>query len=162
MKQYIISLVAVCVVGAVVSILSPEGEGGGIARHTRLIVGICVILVCFAPVTDAVEWVRNFDIGTVLPDYEQDASEYESIFGGSYSDAEADNLKEGIAAFLVDRFGLDPTCISVKVRLSGEGKDKRPERVTVTLYGSAIFADTHAIEDSLSSLLGCEIVTIIG
>ncbi len=163
MKQYIFSIIAVCVVGSVVSILSPEGEGGGIARHTRLVFGLCVILVCFSPLTQAIQWIRDFDIGSVLPDGgDVSGGEYESIFEGTYGEAEVENLKEGIISYLSEHFGIDQNSVSVSVRFSGDSHPNRLQTVFITLYDSAIFADTSAIESQLSSLLRCEIVTIIG
>ena len=162
MKEYLFSIIIVSIIGSVVSVLSPEGEGGGLSRHVKLAAGVCVILVCFAPAVNAIEWVRDFDIESVLPDAEGDKTEYESIFDSTYSDAETDLLCEGIKAMVAERSGLDPLSFTVSVRLSGEGNDRRLSRVTLTLYGSAIWADTGEIERYLSSALGCEIVTIIG
>ena len=162
MKEYIISVITVAVVGSVVSVLSPEGEGGGIARHTRLLFGLCVIFVCFSPIKDAIIWMRELDIDAILPEEEQNASEYESIFNGTYAEVEVDNLKEGIKGVIEDKFGLDPLCVEVSVKLSEQGDVRILERVVITLYGSAIWADTGRIEQYLSSLLGCEIVTVIG
>ena len=162
MKQYIFSIILVSVIAAVVSIIAPEGEGGGISRHVSLAVGVSLILVCFAPAVQAVEWLKELDIESVLPDEEADSSEYESIFNSTYTDAEIDNLCEGIKSLISQRYGLDPLCFSVSVRLSGSGQQKELERVTITLYGSAIWADTGEIERYLGSLLGCEIITIIG
>ncbi|MBE6584675.1 MAG: hypothetical protein E7649_06855 [Ruminococcaceae bacterium] len=162
MKQYIVSIIVVSIIGSVISILTPEGEGGGLARHTRLIFGVCVIVVCFSPLKDAIVWIRELDIESILPDSEQNGSEYESIFENTYDKAQIDNLKEGIKGVLKDRFGLDPLCVDVSVSLRQEGDDQRLERVAVTLYDSAIWADTEEIESYLCSLLGCEIITVIG
>ena len=152
----------VSVIGSIVSVLAPDGEGGGLARHVRLAVGVCIVLVCFAPSVRAIEWVRNIDIESVLPDSEENADEYESIFDSAYSDAEIENLCEGIKSAVSQKFGLDPLSFNVSVKLAGQGESKRLERVTLTLYGQAIWADTGEIERYLNSLLGCETVTIIG
>ena len=44
----------------------------------------------------------------------------------------------------------------------GSSGDVRLERIFINLYGSAIWCDTGAIEDYLSSLFSCEIVTAVG
>ena len=49
MKAYVISVIIVGVIGSIIALISPEGEGGGLGKHTRLAVGLCVILVCIAP-----------------------------------------------------------------------------------------------------------------
>ena len=162
MKQYFLSIVIVSVIGSVISIIAPEGEGGGLSRHVSLAVGVCLILVCFAPAADAVEWLRELDLEAVFPESEGEVNEYESIFDSAYSQAEIGNLCEGIKGAVSQRFGIDPTCLSVSVRLGEGGRGKTLESVFVTLYDSAIWADTGEIESYLSSLLGCEIITIIG
>lgn len=162
MKQYIFSIILVSVIASVVSIIAPEGEGGGISRHVSLAVGVSLVLVCFAPAVQAVEWLRELDIEAVLPNGEDEREEYESIFNSTYTDAEVDNLCEGIKSLVSQKYGLDPLSFTVSVRLTKNGQDKRPERITLTLYGSAIWADTGEIERYLGSLFGCEIVTIIG
>ena len=151
----------VCVVGSVVCALSPEGEGGGLSRHVGLIFGLCLILVTLAPAKQAIKWISELDIEAVIPDASGQEAEYESIFESTYTDAEIDNLKEGIKDVLEQRFGVDPLCVEVSVRFSGEGSDKKLKKVVLTLYGSAIWADTGEIERYLGSNLGCEIVTVI-
>lgn len=162
MEQYVYSIIIVSIIGSVISLIAPEGEGGGLSRYVKLAAGVCVILVCFAPAVEAIEWIRGFDIEAALPDLEDNYEEYESIFNSAYSDAEVDNLCDGIKTVVAEKYGLDPTCFTVSVKLSGEGDEKRLARVTLTLYGSAIWADTGEIERYLSMMLGCEIVTIIG
>ena len=162
MKQYVISMIIVSLVGSIVSVLAPDGEGGGLSRHVRLAAGVCIILVCFAPTVQAIEWLRDLDIDSVLPNVDESADEYESIFDSTYSEAEIDNLCEGIKKVVSERWGLDPLSFKVSVKLDGEGESRRLSRVTLTLYGSAIWADTGEIEAYLGSLLGCEIITVIG
>ena len=162
MKQYFLSIIMVSLVGSVVSMIAPEGEGGGLSRHVSLAVGVCLILVCFAPAASAVEWLRELDIEAVLPDGDENRAEYESIFDSAYTEAEIDNLCEGIKSAVCQKFGLDPLSLSISVRLADGEQGKTLERVFLTLYGSAIWADTEEIERYLGSLLGCEIITMIG
>ena len=44
MKNYIISIIIVGVIGSLVTLLSPDGEGGGLKKHVSLAVGLCMIL----------------------------------------------------------------------------------------------------------------------
>ena len=161
MKQYVMSVIAVAIIASVVSILSPEGERGGISRGVKLCAALCIILVCFAPAREAISFIAELDLELLIPDAQDKNVEYESIFMGSYEAAEQQNLKEGIKSFLSDRFGIDPLCVEVSLHFDKQ-QPKHLSRVTLTLYGSAIFADSGEIERQLSALLGCEIVTVIG
>ena len=162
-KGYILSVMCISIIGSLIAMLSPEGEGGGIGMNTRLIFGLCVVLVCINPIKDIVLQIKDldFDSNIGLPDGEDDR--YDEIFDSSYSAAEIENLKGGIKQMLSDRFNIDgPVCaVSVKVTSAGEGKS-RLEHIFITLYGSAIFKNTDEIEDYFGKIFGCEIITAIG
>ncbi len=165
MKAYIIAIICISVVGSIVSILAPEGDGGGLGKHIRLIFGLCLIVVCLGPIKKGIEVLSSLDVEDILPDVSQDSEEYESIFDSAYGAAEVENLKEGIKKILLDRFGIDGSECSVSVSLDGHGDDGEPRklsRVLITLHGSAVFRDSGEIEDYFSTLLGCEIVTAVG
>lgn len=164
MKTYIISIILVGVVGSFVNILSPEGEGGGLSKHTKLAVGLCLILVCTAPLFSLIRDLGELDIHALIPELgEEESLEYESIFHSSYDNAEIENLREGIVSILGDRFDIEPSECYVKVKVTeGGAGERRLERIFINLYGSAIWKDTGAIEAYLSSLFGCEIVTAVG
>ena len=160
MKAYILSIVLVALIGAVVSILSPDGEGGGIGKHARFAVGLVLITVCLAPVFSLPSLMSKLGEELILPEESTPSVEYESIFQSQYLAAELENTKEGIAMLLHDRFGIEPSDVKISIRLSEE--ERRPEQILVTLYGRAIWSDTQAIESYLEELLGCAVVTAVG
>jgi hypothetical protein len=154
MKEYVITIIIVGVIGSVISILAPDGEGG---RLVRLAASLVALVVCISPVIDAVEWLRTVELGAVI-DESGDREEYERIFYEHYSKAEIENCREGIKALLCEKFGLDEDDIEV----FAEAEEGKLERVYITLYGAAIWQDTAVMEDYLKSLLSCEIITVIG
>ena len=162
-KGYILSVMCISIIGSLISMLSPEGEGGGIGKNIRLIFGLCVVLVCINPIKDIVLQIKDLDFDSIieLPDGEGDR--YDEIFDSSYSSAEIENLKEGIKQMLFDRFNIDGTecSVLVKVTSAGEGKS-RLEHIFITLYGSAIFKNTDEIEEYIGKIFGCEVITAIG
>ena len=164
MKAYIISVIAVGIIGSFVSILTPEGEGGGIGRHSRLAVGLSLIIVCAAPIFNMISGLRELDVNSLLPqEGAEESIEYESIFNSSYSAAEIESLKEGIKNILQSRFGIEGSECYVAVKTAEDGCGGRKlERIFINLYGSALWKDTGEIEKYLSSLFGCEIVTAVG
>lgn len=163
MKGYVLSVIGVCIVGTLVSLLCPDGESGGISRQIRLIIAICVVGVSINPMIGVIEYINELEIGDLMGNYENDSTNYDEIFNSSYSSAEIQNLKVGIRQLLMDKFEVDGAECSVEVKLSNqEGKNKTLERVYITLYGPAVFKNTAEIEDFFGELLGCEIVTAIG
>ena len=159
MGQYVISVIAVGILGSVISILSPEGEGAGIKKYINLIIGLAVTLVCISPISSAIEYINELDFKMYTYDDKDMVEEYEGVFDSSYTAAEVYNLKMGIKSSLGDKFSISEEECNVAVTLDD---DKKLECVLVTLYGSAIWCDSDAIEDHLTRLLGCEVWVAIG
>ena len=159
MSSYVISIICVSIVGTIASILSPDGEGGGLLRHVRLVFGLCLVIVCINPIMQIVESIREMDFELSIPDVEEESDKYYDIFEDSYSKSEIVNLKTGIKQMLYDKFAIDPSECEITISFSGDGNLKR---ISVTLYGGAVWKDTEEIESYLYRAFACEIVTIIG
>jgi len=159
MGGYVISVVAVGAIGALVTLLSPEGELG---KQVKVAVGIVLISMSISPLISMIRGLKGLDISSLVPEYEEEKAEYESIFYEGYLAAEEKNAEEGIIAMLCERFGIDYSDISVSLRIVGESGSRRIERIFITLYGSAVWKDTEEIERYLEGILGCEVITAIG
>ena len=160
-KGYVVSVIAVSVVGAIVSALAPEGEGGGIIKSVRLACGAVMIAVCIAPLSALLSFLGDLDMGDFEIHNEQ-KEEYESIFQESVLGVEGENLKDGIKTLLSREFGIDESECRVDVTLARSEGKTAIERIFITLYGSAIWSDTGAIEDYLGDMFSCRIITAIG
>ncbi|MBR3686791.1 MAG: hypothetical protein IKL66_04835 [Clostridia bacterium] len=164
MKSYIISIICVGVIGSIISLIAPDGEGGGLGKHVRLAVGCVLVLTCVSPLGELIEGIRGLDLSGLVPDVNEGAiEEYESIFGNSYEAAELSSLKEGIAAMLGERYGIAREDCEIRVVADrGASGILELKRIFITLYGSAIWKDTGEIERYFGGLFDCEIVTAIG
>ncbi len=151
-------------IGSIITVLSPDGEGGGLGKHTRLAVGLCLVLVCITPLYSLIESLKSFDVSDLIPEPDiEESLEYESIFQSSYYQAEIENLRSGIVAILYDKYEIEPSDCLVKVKVAEDETGKRRlEQIFINLYGAAVWKDTGAIEGYLSSLFGCETVTAVG
>ncbi len=153
----------ISVVGSLLSMLSPEGEGGGLGRNFKLVLGLCIVLVSLNPIKSIVLSVKELDIGSIVEVPEADGEKYEEYFKDSYTSAEVENLKSGIYRMLSDRFSVAREDCSVAVTLGqSEGNARTLEVIFITLYGPAIFKNTAEIEEYFGAIFGCEIVTAIG
>ena len=164
MKTYIVTIILIGVIGSIITVLSPDGEGGGLGKHTRLAVGLCIILVCITPLTSLINNLKEFDVNDLIPEIGAEESlEYESIFQSSYEQSEIESLRSGIAKILYDKYGIEPSDCLVKVKVTEDEIGKRRlEQIFINLYGAAVWKDTGEIEGYLSSLFGCETVTAVG
>ena len=55
MKAYLLTLIGVALALSLVSILSPTGERGGIAKHVGLLVSLVLICTLLAPIRGLIE-----------------------------------------------------------------------------------------------------------
>ena len=77
MKQYILSVMLVGLIGSVVSILAPEG---GLREHVRLAVGIVTVAVCLLPLTELVWELKEINIEEIIGESDNSAEQkYEEI-----------------------------------------------------------------------------------
>ena len=159
MGGYVISVVAVGAICALVTLMSPEGELG---KQVKVVVGIVLISMSISPLISLVRGLQGLDISSLVPEYEEEKAEYESIFYEGFLAAEEKNAKDGIAVMICDRFGIERSDLSVSLRVCGDGGVRRIERIFITLYGSAVWKDTEEIERYLGELFSCEVITAIG
>ena len=162
MKEYVMLLLIMGMVSTIVTILSPEGERGGIGKLVRFATGVCLIAVCVSPMASFLERLSHFDLSEILPSEEKTGVEYESVLENGYLYAEVENTREGIKELLNERFEIDASEVDVSMKLTAEDGSRRIERILITLYGQAIWKDTRAIEEYLGGLFGCEVITAIG
>lgn len=164
MKAYIISVVIVGVIGSIIGILSPEGEGGALKKQVKMVVGIAIIPICILPVISLFEGLEAIDTEAIFGNVdEENMQELESIFENEYFAAEEQNLRDGIARLLLDRFGIDSSECYISVTVSsGDDGQRRLEQIYVELYGSAVWKDTGAIEKYFGEMLSCRTVVAVG
>jgi len=155
--------VCISVISSLVTMLAPDGEGGGFSKNIRLVVGLCVVLVCADPIKSIITQINDFDMGLIIEQPEVTPDKYEDLLNSAYTAAEVENLKDGIYRMLEDRFSIAREDCSVSLRLcEGEGLRRELEYIHITLYGPAIFKNTNEIESYLNGLFGCKIITAIG
>ena len=160
-KGYIVTVICVCVSSSIVSLLAPEGESG-IARQVRVAAGIVTALAVIAPIIGIVEKIGETDISGIVSEQDGKTEEYQSIFEDQIGKLEAENTKDGIKSILEKGFHIEPSECSVAVSFDENNGEKRLKRVNITLYGSAVWSDSSAIEDYLRELLECEIIIAVG
>ncbi len=163
MKEYILTLIAAALLAALIGILSPDGERGGIARHMRLLVALFMVCTLISPIRGLLTGIRHWMDGEgslfpseqVLPiDPDTTLEETLENASGTYF---TDMLTQAIETTFAIGIG-DVRCSVTWNRVDGE---LSPARVTVLLSGRAIWKDPDAIEAFVRELLGCECVIAI-
>ncbi len=112
------------------------------------------------PLISVIDGISDISFDEML-NGEEVATEYESVFDSYIENAEIDLIKRDIRADLAKRFSLDESELKINIKYDYRS-EARLERVSVTLLGRAVFADSNAIKSYLDSRLSCETVVIVG
>ncbi|MBE6660959.1 MAG: hypothetical protein E7605_06105 [Ruminococcaceae bacterium] len=160
MKEYIIGLFALALCCAVVELLSPEGEGGGIARHIKLMTGLCLLCVLVTPVVSLLRSGIDLPgrLEAALSDWlairDQADKDFSDRWQEEYEQMDAAFASQTIAVMLRDEFSIAEGDVCVEVMPNAD--QTRISHVRVGLSGRAIWQNTHEIERFIIETFGCE------
>lgn len=157
MKEYIISILVISIICFVARELLSTSN---MAKHISFISGLCIFTVAIMPLISVIDGISDISFDEML-NGEEVATEYESVFDSYIENAEIDLIKRDIRADLAKRFSLDESELKINIKYDYRS-EARLERVSVTLLGRAVFADSNAIKSYLDSRLSCETVVIVG
>jgi predicted PurR-regulated permease PerM len=159
MKTYIVGLFALAIVCAVVELLSPEGEGGGIARHIKLMTGLCLLAALLTPVLSLLRQGTNIPslleeaLDEWLSEKEQAEAEMSDRWQEQYEQMDTSMAADMIRSMLAQHFSVADTDIAVTVVLGEDGASIGHLRIALT--GRAIWLNTHELEIYIEDTFGC-------
>ncbi|MBQ8311213.1 MAG: hypothetical protein IJX80_09415 [Clostridia bacterium] len=163
MSTYLISLIAAAMVAALIGILSPDGERGGIAKHMRFLVSLFLLCVLIAPLRETIGILSDFANGkSESPEIgEIEKQDYQKEMENAMSASSKAYLVQLLTQALEKNFSIESGNVRCSVRWTDADGTLSPTRVTVILSESAIWSDPEPIERFVTELLGCECVTAI-
>ena len=162
MKAYLLSLVSAALVAALVNILTPNGERGGIAAHQKLITSLFLVCVLIAPAESAIKAIRSLadgDLSELLPIDSPSQKDYEEQMNDALNASSERYFTQMLTQTVCEAFAI-PTD-EIRCTVSWDKTENTPTRVTVILSGASIWKDPHAIARFVKELLGCECITAI-
>ncbi len=160
MRGYVIGLFGLAVCCALVELFSPEGEGGGISRHVKMLSGVCLLLVLWTPLSALMRGGGDLSgrlanaIENWLREGEEQQEDFSQIWQGEQERLDLMYASEMIKELLIDQFEISGEDISVQVETDEAGE--RISLVCVALRGQAIWLDTHKMQSYLNEILQCE------
>lgn len=163
MKQYLLTLIAAALLAALVGILSPDGERGGIAKHMRLLISLFLVCVLIAPLRGVIINLQDLINGDFsLPELGlENEDDYRQQMENALDDASVNYFCDMLTQSIESQFSISPGDVRCRVDWQREGERLSPTRVTVILSGKAIWQDPKPIQAYVSELLGCECITAI-
>ena len=161
-KAYTISIFATALLITVVDILAPTGNGGGLARHLRLVTSLVLVCILISPTVALVEKLGELANGEwELGDNSQTQEGYNEQMQHALDNASKEYFEEMLTQTLCEQFDITEGDIRTHVEWVGDTTDLRPQKVTVILSGKAIWKNPAKIEEYVSSLLECECASAI-
>jgi hypothetical protein len=161
-KAYLLSLVGAALVAALVNILTPSGERGGIAAHQRLITSLFLVCVLIAPLEGAIKALRglaNGDLTGILQVTPPDQGEFGEQLNEALDSSSRQYFTQMLTQTVSEAFAIPLD--EIRCTVSWEESEQAPARVTVILSGRSIWKDPHAVADFVEQLLGCPCDTAI-
>ncbi len=160
-------LIAAAVAATLVELIAPQGEGGRMGGHVRLVAGLCVLVALIQPLREGVMLLRAMaegDLAEMLPDVELPAEEeYGSVWSDTLAamgDQEVTSWVEGV---LEQKFEISPDNRRVQVVCEvGENGVLHVKEVYIALRGAAIWKDPHTIEGYVSERLSAPCTVSVG
>ena len=161
MRSYLLSVFLIALALSLISILSPEGEKGGIAKHIRLLTSLLLVCVLVAPLDDLIRGLKEkAEEGITLPGLEDSLKEdYQNQMQQLLDDSSRNYFVQSLTRTLEEEFAI-PTG-QIRCRVSWSENGSTPIKVTVILSGNAIWKDPAPIEEYVTALLGCPCQTAI-
>ncbi len=152
MRAYVTTLAALALLGAVMGMLSPEGD---IKKYVRLVSALCLLVALASPVISFVtalaegDWLNGEELG-----FSEQTADYENVFEEALRNGSASVASDALTAELIQRFDLPDGSLSARVVLA-DGDECSLSLVRVTLRAEAIFADPAAIIEYVNESLHC-------
>ena len=159
MKAYILSVIGASLVAAVITLFTPDGKGGGIGKHVKLITSLALLAVIINPFLDFVKNLSATDFDSLkdkIIDSADPQDTYEKIFYESLSEMSASELEGELEKLISEKFGIKSENLSVNAEYSMDENTVCFKRITVILSGVAIFKDPYVIEAYVKDITGIE------
>ena len=159
MKAYILSVVGASLAAALIILLTPDGKGGGILKHVKLLTSLALLCVIINPFLSFVKSLSETNFDNFKDEILKDVNEsdpYESILYESLSKMSADELKKELKNRISENFGIDVGNLEVNAEYTIEENTVSFKRITVILSGGAIFKNPYDIEAYVKELTGIE------
>lgn len=149
MKEYALSIFAICLVGGVLSLISHRS----FSSAQRFVFGVILLYVALSPTVELARKIDPDDITNVF-DTTVQTPEY------SFESVAEQGFGDGIIMAVSDEFSLDKK--DIRINIDGfDFENMRADRIRLVLSGSAAFSDYRAVESYVNKMNAGECVVEI-
>lgn len=165
MKEYALTLIGSALVCSLVYMIAPEGKLG---KYVNFAGALCILCVAISPIYSFIsgisgaegEGIYEYIFGEYVAEGEDEV--YLEVYEENLMSMSAENMSVALVSLLCRETGVDAEDIEVYVELESGEESFLAKKVSVVLYGSAVFLEPREISGYIESLLGCECEIIYG
>ena len=166
MREYIYSIVCVSAAIGIACAISPDGVGGGLKKHIKLVCALCFLCVMIGPLIGALDGVKDtFEeiIGGFEGDDEEIREEYDRIYNEYIEDGCGEKVEQVVKEILSSELGISEKNVRSTVQFEDKNGDGAKEigKITVILSGKEIFCDPSEIKACIAQTFDCECICAI-
>jgi|GEM_PF-1882916 len=155
MRGSIFALVAVTLAAAIIEVMMPGEENSGTRYFLRFLTALFVLMILLRPFLSLLGMGDDFLRGELeWTQSEHVESDFKAQFEQAIANRSAIQLKERLAVYLQNEFGLSQTSFELGVVLDASGE---LEQISVRLVGAGLLRDPAEIEAALMDLFDCTV-----
>ncbi len=157
MNSYILSLLAAMVAAAWVEHIAPQGEGGRMAAHVRMIAGLFLLVSLLRPVCEGLSLLRDITTDERAVEWleEYTSTDYESIFQSTLTAISNQEVESWVLTTLDSVFSIPSSGCTVSATCATEDDTPIVVEVRIALHGRYSLQDPHPIESYFGERLSC-------
>ncbi len=154
--EYFMSVVASSVIAALVGMLYPDDKGG-VKKTLELCISLFLLCVMIAPIGSLISRAKeNIDMGGLdlaLPDIGVSA---DSAIFNSLASAGRDEIANCLHGSICERLEIAEDELRVDVDVSADSEGITINKVTLWLYGRAMWSDPRALRELVAEYTDAE------
>lgn len=158
MKEYLLGVVVIALLGSVVMSLTPKN---GSAGAMRLVCGLCAVGVIVVPLVSVLDGESLFDgVKDIFEVEDADLEYYDEIYNKKFDASCVKNAEILLKSEIIQGFNAAEKDFDVNIVLGCKGDEKYIDYVEVIIYASGISMDPHSVEKYIYERLGCICKTV--
>lgn len=159
MKEYIMSIMVVSLLGSVILSLSPRSGSGS---TLRFLCGLCAVCTVTMPVISLFKGgnVLSDSVGDIFVAENVNYGFYDEIYNEAFKNADALNVETTLKNRISQEFNAGYEDFDLNFVLSQNSDEKYTNTIELLIYPSGMYIDPHSVENYIKEIFDCEFTTI--
>ena len=166
-NSYVLTLLSASLAAAVVTLLSPKGEGGRMTAQIRMIAGLFLLTALLPPLRTGIDLLRDAVNGDLTARLESmlphgDTDSYEAAFGDTLTAVSRAEVEAYVRSALEASFGIPPEDCAISAVCVYEEEILTLTELRISLRGTHALDNPHPIEAYFTERLKCPCYVTVG